>query len=285
MRRTRLRWSVGAGLLVAAVAVATATVVTVAVSADAVATAQDGEAPAEAGGTDPVADSLVGRWIEAAGGMEAYHGLRSARFTLTTELYDTISGRLRRTRPRYVTIAKTPDGERARIERWEGDDFIVHGFDGTEVWARMNGQPLGPGDKDYDEARYVAGDVNYWIALPFKLRDPGVFLHDRGRDDEGRHLVEVTFGTDVGEHQDVWRYFFEDGWSWPVEVQYIEEGKETVNRTRWEGLHTVDGYPYAERRVHFNDRGEVYKVIRTHDVEINADVDPAVFRAPASSPG
>ena len=65
-----------------------------------------------------------------------------------------------------------------------------------------------------------------------------------------------------------------------MEVQYIEEGRETVNRTRWEDLRTVDGYPYAERRVHFNDRGEVYKVIRTHDVEINPEVEPEVFRAP-----
>ena len=179
---------------VAGVAVAIVTAGVVAGVALAGGMAQEAASPPGAPGTDAAADSLVARWIEAAGGMETYWDLRTARFTLTTEMYDSISGRLRRTRPRYVTIAKWPDGERARIERWEGDDFIVHGFDGEEVWARMNGEVLGPGDKDYDEARYVAGDVNYWIALPFKLRDPGVNLHYRGRDDEDRHFVEVTFG-------------------------------------------------------------------------------------------
>jgi hypothetical protein len=82
---------------------------------------------------DAVARSLVGDWITAAGGMEAYSTLRSARFTLTTEIYDPESGRPRRTRTRYVVIA--------RIERWEGDDFIQQGWDGANQWATLNGAP------------------------------------------------------------------------------------------------------------------------------------------------
>ena len=76
---------------------------------------------------DAVADSLVGNWIAAVGGFDKYSSLESARFTITTEIYDTDSGRLRRTRPRYVTIARTDAGEISRVERWEGDDFIKQG--------------------------------------------------------------------------------------------------------------------------------------------------------------
>ena len=83
---------------------------------------------------------------------------------------------MRRARPRYVTIARTDMGELARIDRWEGNDYIEQGWDGVADWALRNGEPLEPGDRDRDEVRYVSGDVNYWMALPFKLRDPGVHL-------------------------------------------------------------------------------------------------------------
>jgi hypothetical protein len=240
--------------------------------------AQTGEAD-PAPSSDPAAVERIEAWIDALGGMEPYWNLSTARYTLTTEMYDDQSGRLRRTRPRYVTIARTEAGELARIERWEGDDFIAQGWDGEERWATLNGEALGPGDMDYDEVTYVASDVNYWIALPWKLTDPGVFLHDDGTDDEGRRVVRVTFGEDVGDHQDTWRYFFEEGRTWPVEIQYVEEGKTSVNRTRWEDIREVDGYIFVGRRVHFNEDG-VTKVLFTHDMEINPEIDPSIFSTP-----
>ncbi|RMH18717.1 MAG: hypothetical protein D6701_05920, partial [Gemmatimonadetes bacterium] len=203
------------------------------------------------------------------------------RFTITTEMYDAESGRLRRTRPRYVVISKE-NGEKARIERWEGDDYIVQGFDGARAWATLNGAPLGPGDKDFDEVRYVSGDVNYWIALPFKLKDPGVFLHDDGVDGAGRHVVRVTFGDGVGDHQDVWHYYFVEGRVWPVQVDYQEAGKTDVHHTRWEDIRVVDGYPYVGARVHFDDQGRVTKVLRTHDVELNPALPAETFSPPST---
>lgn len=231
---------------------------------------------------DPVADSLVSVWIDALGGMKPYHERESARFTLTTELYDTVRSRLKRTRPRYVTIARLPTGEASRIERWEGDDFIVQGFDGADsIWAVMNGEALGPGDKDYDEALYVARDVWYWQSLPYKLRDPGVFLHYGGRTEEGLHEVSVSFGQGVGEHDDSWFYYFRDGRAWPVEVHYIEEGKTTLNTTRWAGFRSTEsGWVYPEHRIHFDEQGRVFKVIRLHDVVIDPEVGPQLFRRP-----
>ncbi len=81
-----------------------------------------------------------------------------------------------------MTIARTDAGEISRIERWEGGDFIQQGWDGVEQWATLNGEPLGVGYKDYDQVPYVSGDVQYWISLPYKLRDNGVNVHDRGVD-------------------------------------------------------------------------------------------------------
>lgn len=230
--------------------------------------------------SDPRADSLVGAWIDALGGMETYWQLQTARYTLTTEMYDAASGRLRRTRPRYVTIARTDLGEITRIERWEGDDFIVQGWDGTTAWATMNGDFLGPGDMDYDQVRYVSGDVQYWISLPFKLRDPGVNLHYRGVQDDGTHLVEVSFGEGVGLHDDSWRYWFEDGRTWPVRLAYREEGRTNWSVLSFEDIRTVDGYVVVGARVHVDGRGRVWKVLRTHDFELNPELDAGIFSRP-----
>lgn len=252
--------------------------VAVIVGAGAVATAETGtvEPPSEV-----TAEALIADWIEAVGGLETYHPFRSARYTLTTELYNPEKDRLRRTRPRYVTMARTEHGQLTRIERWEGDDFIEQGWDGQTQWATMNGEPLGPGDKDYDEVPYVSGDVHYWIGLPFKLHDPGVNLHYRGTDDDGRHLVGVTFGEGVGLHDgDAWRYWFVDGRTWPVEVAYREEGRENWNHLRFEDIRTVDGYTFVGRRVHFNAEGGLTKVLYTHDFEYNPQIDPEVFWRP-----
>ncbi|MFQ5536338.1 MAG: hypothetical protein ACE5GJ_02695 [Gemmatimonadota bacterium] len=230
--------------------------------------------------SDPTADSLVSRWIEALGGMDTYARLRSARYTLTTEIWDAASGRLRRARPRYVAIQRTPRGDLARIERWEGNDFIQHGWDGERAWAFMNGKPLGPGDKDYDQVRYVTGDVNYWIGLPFKLKDPGVNLH-LGGTDEGRTLVTVSFGEGVGLHDgDTWRYWFEEGRTWPVQVAYREEGRSNWNVLRFEDIRTVDGYVFVGRRVHIDEEGRVTKVLRTSDFELNPEFPEGYFSGP-----
>lgn len=236
--------------------------------------------PGQTPSHDPVADSLVADWIAAVGGMEAYQRMHRATFTLTTELYDPASGRLRYTRPRYVSLAKLPAGEASRIERWEGSDFIQQGFDGRRSWAYRNGTLLPDTAMDAREALYVARDVFYWFALPFKLRDPGVYLRYRGRDPQGRHTVVVQFGEGVGEHQDTWFYYFAHGRARPVEVDYMEEGKTTLNRTRWEDVRSADGYPYVGRRVHFDERGRVFKIIRTSDVRINPDLETRIFREP-----
>ena len=244
---------------------------------------EDGAVPAADGSarsSDPAAVALVDGWIEALGGMETYWRLRSASYTLTTKIYDPASGRLRRTRPRYVEIARLDTGEAGRIERWEGNDFIQHGFDGRTEWASMNGEPLSAGDKDWDEARYVASDVFYWIGLPFKLKDPGVFLHHDGTDDEGRQQVRVTFGEGVGDHDDTWFYAFEEGRAMPVSIGYREEGRTNVSRTYWEDVREVDGYVFTGRRVHVNADGAVWKVLETTDFVLNPEVDPQRFRSP-----
>jgi len=251
------------------VVVATAVTVGSGVSPTAVTAQTEGDARAE---------ELVAKWIDALGGLETYSILQSARYTLTTEMYDAESGKLRRTRPRYVTTLRSPQGELAKITRWEGDDFIEQRWNGSTEWAQLNGEDLGPGDKDFDQVPYVSGDVNYWISLPYKLHDGGVNLHYRGKDEMGRDHVGVSFGDGVGLHDgDTWQYWFEDGRTWPVELAYQEEGRTNWNYLSFEDIRSVDGYTYVGRRVHHNEDGQLIKVLYTHDFELNPEVDQGSF--------
>lgn len=229
---------------------------------------------------DPTADSIVHAWIDGIGGMERYWEMETARFTLTTEWWDVERPRIRRTRPRYITIARPEGQELARLERWEGDNYIQQGWDGRQPWATLNGEFLEPGHMDRDQVEYVASDVNYWIALPYKLRDPGLTLHYDGRDGESRHTVRVTFDEGVGDHQDVWHYFFVDGELWPVEIRYQEAGSTSVSRTRWEDIQQVDGYTFVGRRVHLNADDRITRVLYTTDFELNPELPPELFSEP-----
>ena len=245
-----------------------------------------------------IADSLIGLWIDSLGGMETYRNFESASYTVTTVMYDTLSGRVKRMRPRYVWIKKGPYGQETRVERWEGNDFIVQGFNGRDEWATLNGEFLPDTAKDWRETRYVAGDLFYWPGLPFKLRDDGVFLHYRGMSDlpgavfrtdpaeavpstgaARYHAVGVTFGEDIGDHQDSWAYYFAPGDAFPTEVTYVEEGLESISRVFWGKTKRVGNvrYPVVAQRDWITPSGKRTKALVVSDFVVNPDIAQSMF--------
>lgn len=268
----------------------------------AVAVAHADQEPISMSPPDVIADSLIGLWIDSVGGMATYERFDAASYTITTVIYDTLSGRIMRTRPRYAWVNRHgPYGEEARVERWESYGFIAQGFNGQDKWATLDGVLLPDTAKDWREARYVAGDLSYWPALPFKLRDAGVFLNYGGmtsrpgaefRADPSRpaiapppngyHDVVVTFGEDVGEKQDTWHYYFEPDKGFPVEVTYQEEARPNINRMIWGETARVGmiQYPYVVRRDFITASGKRNKTLILSDVVINPEIPQAMFEWP-----
>lgn len=250
---------------------------------------------------DAVADSLIGVWIDSVGGMATYHRFTSASFTVATILHDTLTGRVKRNRPRYVWIKKGPHGEETRVERWEAGGLIQQGFNGRDdAWAALNGRVLPDTAKDVREALYVARDLFYWFGLPFKLRDPGVKLSYLGMIErpgapfvEGEpaaprstselyHAVGVSFGEGVGEHSDVFTYYFAEGRGFPTEVTYVEEGRTDLNRLLWGTTHRSGEirYPYVERRDWLTESGKRTKALVIADVVMNPAIPQKRFERP-----
>ena len=263
-------------------------------------TAGSSEAQQRGPDRDPIADSLIGLWIDSVGGMETYHGFQSASFTVTTIIYDTLTGRIKRSRPRYVWIRKGPHGEESRIERWEVAGFIEQGFNGLLTWATLNGRLLPDTARDSRQALYVARDVFYWFGLPYKLKDPGVYLRYHGMQmrpgAELRakptepptsppiryHAVRVSFGEGVGEHQDVFTYYFSPGRAFPVEVTYVEEGRTNLNRLLWGETQRFGaiGYPAVIERQWITRSGQRTKKLVISDVVVNPAVPQDLFEIP-----
>lgn len=248
--------------------------------------AGDGDGAASAVGAgeadsprEALADSLVGAWIEAAGGMEGWRSVGTARYTVNTVLYDS-TGTVEWMRPRRVELRKTQRGEESRIERPEAEGLYVQVFNGDTAWATLNGRPLPPDHPAAEETEYVGRDVFYWFGLPFKLRDPGVNLEASAVEDGG-YEVRVTFGEDVGAHPgDRYFYYFLDRDPFPEEVHYIEQGSENRSRTLWSDFTEAGPIVYVGSRRWVNEEETPTKDLRIDDVWINPRLADSLFRAP-----
>lgn len=238
---------------------------------------------ADRGPEEALADSIVGSWLAAAGGMEAWRGIESARYTITTVWFDS-TGAIERMRPRRVEMRKTAAGEQARVERPEAEGLYVQTFTGSGSWATLNERALPPDDPVVEETEYVGRDVIYWFGLPYKLYDPGVNRRARSLEDGG-YEVAVTFGDQIGAHPgDRYFYYFLDADPFPEEVHYIEQGLEEAdrNRTVWHGIGRVGDFAYVVRRTWLDSLGAPTKELRVDDVQLDPPLSDSLFAPPSS---
>ena len=225
---------------------------------------------------ETLADSIILAWTSAAGGLEAWNAVRSARHTVNTVLYDS-AGSVRWMRPRRVELRKTPRGEESRIERPEAEGLYVQVFTGATAWATLNGYLLPADHPAAAEAEYVGRDVFYWFGLPYKLWDPGV--NRRARRTEDGYEVAVSFGSEIGAHPgDRYFYYFNDADPFPEEVHYIEQGRENRSRTVWADFGSAPPVTYVGTRTWYVD-GRRTKELRIDDVWINPDLADSLFVA------
>lgn len=239
--------------------------------------AEDAGTDAAAG--EAAADSTLAAWIRAAGGPDAWDGVESLRYTVTTVLYDS-TGAVSWMRPRRVEIEKSEGGFRSRIERPEAEGLYVQVFTGDTAWATLNGEPLPPDHPAAAESEYVGRDVYYWIGLPWKLLDPGVNRRTRAVDDSGRE-VRVTFGSGVGQHPgDRYFYRFLDEDPWPEQVHYVEQGTDGRTRTLWRDFRSSGPITYVGVRRYVDESGRRTKELRIDDVQVDPVLADSLFSPP-----
>ncbi len=219
-------------------------------------------------------------WIEAAGGPRIWDSVRDLRYTITTVWYDSTGTEVRR-RPREVWIKKTRNGFMVRVERTEADGRYVQIWN-QHAFASLNGTVLPDTARAVTEVQFVAGDLTYWIGLPWKLRDPGVNL--RYFEEENVPGVHVTFGDGVGLHDgdQFWYYWGETGSPFPTEVHYLLEGRAASERQRvaWSGLQRIGPGRFFSTRTTKNAHGVAVRALIVTHVVVNGGISDSVFRLP-----
>lgn len=188
-------------------------------------------------GTDPSGKDprrLVEQVVETVGGLDRLRELRDVEYR-----YTSLSGEQKEVSiERYVF-----DGELswARYDPDTEGVVVVQGWDGQEWWVTMN-DTLVTDPREDDRGRFSRKTNFYWLAMNFKLLDPGVTYEYEGTRSVGTidyDLVRIGFGEGVGDAQDTY-------------LLYINPYTQLVDRF----LYTVMDYGRAEPRlkiVHYKD--------------------------------
>lgn len=154
--------------------------------------AEAADAPAAA--EDPFAAAFAGP-IEAAQGAAAWRAAEavSAEVTVTFGGQTVVDGR----------FLFTPDVGRSRLELADGTVAV---FDGDSAW-------VSPLSAELPQARFHLLTWPYFLAAPFKLRDPGSHLEDLGTrplDGVDHPAARLTFDPGVGDSPDDWYVVYRD---------------------------------------------------------------------------
>lgn len=226
--------------------------------------------------------TLLDQWINASGGRDVWDRVHTVEYTITTVWYDTAGAEVRR-RPRHVWVRKDPAAYKVRVEREESAGHYVQVWDGRAAWATLNGSRLHDTTQVVRETSYVAGDLAYWIGLPWKLNDPGVNLSW-----PQRNVLHVTFADGVGQHDGdrFWYYWENPRSSFPTSVEYIEEGKTENGRERvlFKEWKKIGPAVYSSKRQRVDQRGRVMRAFEITDVKINRKIPDRYFNDRSADP-
>lgn len=94
-------------------------------------------------------------------------------------------------------------GGRVRMDLADGTTLV---FDGERAW-------VSPASSQMPMARFHLLTWPYFLAVPFKLRDPGAQIADYGRlsiDGEAHAALRLTFEADIGDSPDDWYILYAD---------------------------------------------------------------------------
>jgi len=177
---------------------------------------------------------LFARDIEIAHGKSAWRDVKAvqADMVVTFQGTEMING----------TMLYEPSTGRARFDLVDGTTMV---FDGKHAW-------IAPAESGKGGARFHLLTWPYFLAVPFKLRDPGTNLRSENlRPANGRlcETARLTFDKNTGDTPDDWYLLFSDPASGHLRAMaYIvtygastEKAEEDPHAIVYHDFKTIDG--------------------------------------------
>ena len=228
--------------------------------------------PAAAATPSPSVDEIVARHVQARGGLDALHALRSVIYRGTYREGDHVmpDAAMARMRPFYKLVGDPAKLNRDFAEGYDGSAWEFYGDPGIVV------RTVGP----------AAAAARHGLAIDGPLvdyREKGSTIELRGAgkvgDRDGWWLrVRMRDGFDEDE--------FVDAGSWQLtasrKVAPIHAfGESVATEARFSDFRTVAGvvFAFADREVEIAS-GKVLNEMHWREIVVNLDLDPAVFSPP-----
>jgi len=249
---------------------------------------------------------LVSEMVDAAGGTEAWNGIKSGQFTRTQNLYDQAGDKLSQQVETFY-FRKTKEGLKLMVKATDKDGKeVIISEDKEGFWATTESLPTDPKRTSGDlgmmcDSKFClpscASKMAFFkFSMPFKLTDYGVRpnvnnisaigLLDwnplENIDLEGEPLIlDVSYLPTVGK--DKWRFMVNPETKLIHKVEYYNKsdfGTYRPEEIYWSDHKSVDGITFSHKWTRFWPNGQVMDEYTYSDVSFNNQVDEEFFERP-----
>ena len=252
----------------------------------------------------PSGSELVREMVEAAGGMEAWHALKSGQFTRTRNLYAE-SGELLSSRDETFFFRQAEGGTDLMVRSEDASQKEVWvGKDKDGFWATSGDLPADPKktardlgmmcDSKYCQPTCASSMAFFRFSMPFKLTDYGVIptVSDGTKLDlldwnplehlQIRPLIlDVAYLPEVGK--DKWRFFVDPQDQLIHKVEYYNKsdfGTIRPEEIYWTDHREVNGITFSHRWTRYWSNGKVMDETIYSGVDFETELNEAFFERP-----
>lgn len=249
---------------------------------------------------EPTGEEFVAEIVDAAGGIDAWNGVKHGQFTRTHNLYDATGELLKSTEETFY-FKRGKEGLKLQVKS-VGDDHseVIVGKDEEGFWATKDNQVVDPltaakeegmmCDSKFCDPQCASSMAFFRFSMPFKLKDKGVNaslastdlnlanLNLLGGSGKEPTLLDISYDPGVGK--DSWRFYVDPKDNLIYKMEYYnksDKGETRPEEIYWTDHKTVDGITFSHRWTRYWPNGKIMDEYVYSDVNLNSELPDGFF--------
>ncbi len=236
---------------------------------------------------------LVNDMVAAAGGIEAWNGIKEGQFTRTHHHYGE-TGELLQTKEEIFFFRKTDQGVQLQVKNSTKDgEEVWIGKDEEGYWASKNKEAVDPKltarglgmmcDSKWCEPLCASSMAFYRFSMPFKLTDWGVIPNvlTNTVDDQGDILLDITFDPSIGK--DRWQFSVDPENLLIEKIAYFNKSDAGDTRPEeifWSDHREEQGITFSHKWSRYWSNGQLMDEFIYSDVDFSSPLAEEFFDRP-----